>query len=184
MAQKISNNLLKRVISHCEKDISLSIGECAQLVGLKGPTLTSWRSNLRSGKWNSSYSRTADGKPLDQKIIDKFLGCFVFGENASKILKRLVTVKCLNDPYCIGKQRKILKRLVKKYPNINFWLFANLGDPRDDMLLFLGKGESSLKKKYIDFSTELSYTQYKKTNVTSPPPSPQRRHNLWDYYDK
>lgn len=182
MSKKISNKLLKDIVALCEKDISLSISECAQLVGMKGPTLTAWRSNLRTKKWGPNYSKTEDGELLDPALVEKFINSFVFGENASKILKRLVLPKCLNDPICIGKQRKLLKRLVKKYPNINFWLYANLGEPREDMLLFLGKGEKALKKKYIDFSTTLSYTQYKRINVTSPPSSSKARNNPWDYY--
>lgn len=184
MSEKISNSILLKISELCRKDISLSINECGDLVGISGATLSRWRRNLRTGKWKSGYLKTSDGKSLTQHSIDLFDKSFVFGENCSKILSRLVTPKCLNNRECLNKQRKILKRLVKKYPNINFWLYAAFGEPRDDMLLFTGKGEATIKQKYVDFSVEYSYNQYKKTGVKPLPPLPKRIKTTWDYYDQ
>ena len=72
MSLKISNNLLKEVIFLHDKDISLSITECATTVGVKTPTLSAWHRNLKSGKWKRRYSRTEDGEPLDADLVDRF----------------------------------------------------------------------------------------------------------------
>ena len=79
MSLKISNNLLKEVISLHEKDISISMTECATKVGVKTPTLSAWHRNLKSGKWKGGYARTEDGDRLDSTLVEKFAGCFAFG---------------------------------------------------------------------------------------------------------
>ena len=184
MAQKISNTLLLRAIGLCENDVSLSVGDCAAKLSLKTSTLSSWHRNLKSGKWEAGYSRTEDGEPLVLEVVKKFSQCFVFGGQASRILKKLITPKCLHNKACFAKQHKILRRLFKKYPDINFWLHVDFGRPRDDMLLFLGKGEETIKKKYLDFSAPDTYTPFEYTYT--PPPSerpPKRIKTLWDYYE-
>ena len=185
MSLKISNNVLKEVISLHEKDISISITECAAKIGVKTPTLSSWHRNIKSGKWKSGYCKTEDGQPHEPDLTEKFAKCFVFGGHANKILKKLVTPKCLHNKMCFAKQHKLLRRLFKKYPSINFWLHVDFGDRRDDILLFLGKGEETIKKKYLDFSAEDSYTPFEYT-YTEPPPCSQpkkRLKTIWDYYE-
>lgn len=184
MALKISNDLLREVILLHDQDISLSLTDCSSSLGVKTPTLSSWHRNVKSGKWKAGYSRTEDGKPLDSDIIQKFKECFVFGGHANKILKKLVTPKCLHNKYCFAKQHKILRRLFKKYPNIDFWRHVDFGEPRDDILLFLGKGEETIKKKYLDFSASDDYTpfKYEYTETSTPKPTKPPK-TIWDYYE-
>lgn len=184
MPLKISNALLREVISLHDRDISISITECASKVGVKTPTLSAWHRNLKSGKWKAGYSRTEDGEPLDGELVKKFALCFTFGGHANKILKKLVTPKCLHNKACFAKQHKILRRMFKKYPSIDFWLHVDFGEPRDDILLFLGKGEETIKKKYLDFSASDNYTPFEYNYTETPSPKPKKRlKTIWDYYE-
>ena len=184
MPIKISNTVLETILGWHEADISLSMTECAKKLGLKTPTLSSWHRNLKSGKWKAGYARTEDGEALKKDLVEKFGACFVFGSHANKILKKLIAPKCLHNPACFAKQHKILRRLFKKYPNIDFWLHVDFGKPRDDMLLFLGKGESTIKKKYIDFSASDDYTPFEYNHSAPSPPTKEKRiKTLWDYYE-
>ncbi len=184
MSLKISNTLLKEVILLHDKDISISITECAKKVGVKTPTLSAWHRNLKSGKWKGGYSRTENNEPLDSDLVKKFSACFIFGGHANKILKKLITPKCLHNKFCFAKQHKILRRLFKKYPNIDFWRHVDFGEPRDDILLFLGNGEETIKKKYLDFSASDDYTpfQYKYIETTTSKPTKPPK-TIWDYYE-
>ena len=184
MPKKISNALLETVISLHESDISISVTECASKVGVKTPTLSAWHRNLKFGKWKAGYARTEDGEALQGDLVEKFASCFVFGGHANKILKKLITPKCLHNKACFAKQHKILRRLFKKYPNIDFWLHVDFGNPRDDMLLFLGKGEQTIKKKYIDFFASDDYTPFEYNHTAPPLPTKEKRiKTLWDYYE-
>ena len=74
--------------------------------------------------------------------------------------------------------------MFKKYPNIDFWLHVDFGEPRDDMLLFLGKGEETIKKKYLDFSASDNYTPFEYNYTETPSPKPKKRlKTIWDYYE-
>jgi len=184
MSLKISNSILRQVIDLHSADVSISFTECAKEIGIKATTLSSWQRNIKTGKWSSGYSRTEDGEPLTKELVEKFSDCFVFGGKANKILKKLITPKCLHNKACFAKQHKILRRMFKKYPNIDFWLHVDFGDPRDDMLLFLGKGEETIKKKYLDFSASDDYTPFEYNYKGKPPTKPTKRvKNLWDYYE-
>lgn len=185
MAEKISNALLEKVVDFSSGDISASVMDCAKSLNLKGTTLASWQRNFKQGKWPLDYKRTADGTPLNPDLTTQFVNAFSFGGHASKILKKLVTPKCLHNKYCFAKQHKILKRLFKKYPNINFWLHVDFGEPRDDILLFLGKAEPQLRKKYLDFSASDDYTPFEYTFTPPPSTTPSRKRikTIWDYYD-
>ena len=184
MSLKISNSLLRRVVDLHSADISISFSECAKEIDIKSTTLSSWHRNIKSAKWTVGYSRTADGEPLKEDLVKKFSSCFVFGGKANKILKKLITPKCLHNKACFAKQHKILRRMFKKYPDINFWLHVDFGEPRDDMLLFLGKGEATIKKKYLDFSASDDYTpfEYKYTETSAPKPTKSPK-TIWDYYE-
>ena len=114
MSQKISNHLLTDVIEFANQDISLSLADCAKELGLKGATLSTWHRNLKSGKWLNGYNKTEDSEPLKAELVEAFKACFTFSGSASKILRKLVTAKCLNNRSCFAKQHKILKRLFKK----------------------------------------------------------------------
>ena len=184
MSLKISNSILKKVIDLHSADISVSVTECAKEIGIKSSTLSSWHRNVKSGKWKEGYTRTEDSQPLEKDALEKFSQCFVFGGKANKILKKLITPKCLHNKACFAKQHKLLRRLFKKYPSIDFWLHVDFGDPRDDMLLFLGKGEETIKKKYLDFSASDDYTPFEYSYKGKPPTKPTKRvKNLWDYYE-
>ena len=151
MARKISDDLLKEVIAFCDGTGTNSLTACAKKAGLKAPTLTAWHANLKSGKWAAGYSKTSDEQPLCADTIAAFLDCFAFVGIINKILKRLLSNKCLHNKFCFANQNKILGRLLKKYPDTNFWLYADFGEPVDNLLFLLGKNEPALRKKYVDF---------------------------------
>ena len=183
--QKISNKLLLSIIELASKDASFSLKDCCKKLAYKHTTLYNWHRNLESEKWGAGYSKTEDGEPLEKETIEKFLNCFVFSNHASKILKRLLNGQCLKDRYCYAKQFKVLKSAFSKYPSVNFWLYANIGEPKDEILFYLGKNESILKKKYIDFHTEDDYTkcEYKyKEPEPNQKPFAKKKKSLWDYY--
>jgi hypothetical protein len=185
MSQKISNRLLVDIIECANRDISLSLIDCAQNLGLKGATLSTWHRNFKSGKWLHGYNKTQDSEPLKEELVNDFKNSFVFSGSASKILRRLVTSKCLNNRSCFAKQHKILKRLFKKYPSVDFWLHVDFGDPRDDILLFTGNAEFQLKKKYMDFNAVDSYTpfEYRHTPPTTNATPPKPRKTMWDFFE-
>ena len=185
MSQKISNHLLTDVIEFANQDISLSLADCAKELGLKGATLSTWHRNLKSGKWLNGYNKTEDSEPLKDELVEAFKDCFTFSGSASKILRKLVTAKCLNNRSCFAKQHKILKRLFKKYPSVDFWLHVDFGDPRDDILLFIGNAEFQLKKKYMDFNAVDSYTpfEYTHTPPTTNTKKSKSRKTIWDFYE-
>jgi len=184
MPQKISNHLLADVIEVAQRDISLSLADCAKELGIKSSTLSTWHRNLKSGKWLNGYNKTEDLEPLKNELVDAFKSCFAFSGSASRILRKLVTAKCLNNRSCFAKQHKILKRLFKKYPSVDFWLHVDFGDPRDDILLFIGNAEFQLKKKYMDFNAVDAYTPFE-YNHTPPNINPLRIKSpktIWDFY--
>ena len=185
MAQKISNDLLSKIAAFSNSDPAASMADCATSLGLKAPTLYNWYRNLKSGKWPSDYAKTDDGTPLEPDIVKSFVQSFSFSHYSSKILKKLVCQKCLKNKYCFAKQHKILKRLFGRYPNVDFWLHVDLGDPREDILLWLGKGEPRIRQKFLDFTAKDSYTPF----VYDYQPSgrtrrrPKKRGTPWDFYD-
>ena len=182
--EKISNNLLSKIIDASSSNPSYSLKDCCLSLGYKHSTLYAWYRNLKSKKWASGYSKTNDGIPLDSNVIDRFLNCFEFSNNAPKILKRLLTDKCLKNRHCYAKQFKVLKNIFSKYPSVNFWLHAKLGDKKDEFLFYLGKNELDLKQKYIDFHAKDEYIKceynYKPSKRT---PKQKKKKNLWDYYE-
>jgi hypothetical protein len=186
MSQKISNHLLLEIISFGTDDISASLADCASHLGLKGPTVATWHRNFKTGKWPKNYSKTEDQQPLRPELVEKFIKSFIFSGHASKILKRLVSAKCLRNKQCFMKQHKILKRLFKKYPTLDFWLNMDFGEPKDDILLFTGKAEKYLRKKYLDFSAVDGYTPFEYTfnEPISDRPRRKRHKSLWDYYEE
>jgi hypothetical protein len=184
MSKKISNQLLRQIVAFSSKDISLSISDCADYLGVKAPTLSTWHRNFKTGKWSSDYSRTEDGEALDPSLVEEFTSAFAFSGSASRILKKLVSPKCLRNRSCFSKQHKILKRLFKKYPSVPFWLYVNFGEPRDDILLFIGNAEFQLKKKYLDFRAIDTYTPFV-YNYT-PADKPKQKNppkTIWDFYE-
>tara|TARA_R110000803_G_scaffold96975_1_gene165112 strand:- start:149 stop:706 length:558 start_codon:yes stop_codon:yes gene_type:complete len=185
MSTKISNELLKNIVDFSSKDISFSISDCADSLNIKAATLSTWHRNFKTGKWPSDYSRTEDGKPLDSVLVEEFKRSFSFSGSASRILKKLVTPKCLRNRSCFAKQHKILKRLFKKYPSVAFWLHVDFGEPREDILLFIGNAEFQLKKKYMDFSAVDTYTPFE-YQYTRPPAGPTPKKSpktIWDFYE-
>jgi len=181
--EKISNALLRNIINISQPNPSYSLKDCCLKAGYKSTTLYNWYRNLKEGKWQAGYSKTHDGTPLSEDVIHDFLKCFVFSHNAQKILKRLVNPKCLKDKYCYAKQLKVLKNIFSKYPNVNFWLYANLGEPKDEVLFYIGKNESNLKKKYVDFSAKDDYTKVEyKYQPEERASQIKVKKNLWDYY--
>lgn len=184
MSQKISNDILIKAIAFSQKDISLSLLDFAETINVKGSTFSSWHRKLKSGEWPSNYSKTEDGVPLNSELVLEFSNCFRFSGSSPRILRKLVNTKCLNNSACFKKQHNILKRLFLKYPNVNFWLYADFGEPRDDLLLFTGKAEHQLKKKYMDFHASDNYTpfSYKYTPPSNPSPTKKTPKKIWDYY--
>lgn len=184
MPQKISNQLLRKIVDFGSDDISLSTSDCADSLGIKATTLSAWHRNFKTGKWSPDYSRTEDGEPLNAVLVEEFKHAFSFSGSASRILKKLVTPKCLRNRSCFAKQHKILKRLFKKYPSVAFWLHVDFGDPRDDILLFIGNAEFQLKKKYMDFHATDGYTpfEYSFTPSTDNPPKKKAPKTIWDFY--
>ena len=181
--QKISNTLLLDIVEISEQNKSFSLKECAEHGGYKSNTVSNWYYNFKKGKWAKDYNKTEDGIALSPETVDKFINCFEFSSNMFKILKKLVNKKCLRDKFCIGKQSKILKKIFKEYPNIDFWLHVDFGEPRDDILFFLGKNKQNLDKKYIDFTAKDSYTKFDyKYKPENKPPRKKKKKNLWDFY--
>lgn len=181
--QKISNDLLLQVIEFSKKNISLSLRDCAKKLEIKPTTLHNWRNNFKKKKWPKNYSKTQNKEPLKEEIVEDFINCFGFSLNAASILKKMVSKKCLYDKHCYMKQHKILKRLFEKYPNIDFWLNVDFGDPKDDILFHIGKNEQNLHKKYLDFTREDSYTKFTyKYKPEDNIPKTKSKKNLWDYY--
>ena len=185
MARKISNDLLKEVIAFCDGSGTNSLTVCAKKAGLKAPTLTAWHANLKSEKWPPGYSKTSDNQPLCADTISSFLDCFAFVGIINKILKRLLSNKCLHNKFCFANQHKILGRLLKKYPDTNFWLYADFGGKVDNLLFLLGKNEPVLRKKYVDFSrTEadpsIIYITHASPVDSVPHPAPR---NPWEFYE-
>ena len=185
MSQKISSSIIKEIIELGEADLSLSLNDCSDKLGVKGSTISTWQRNLKSGKWTAGYEKTEDGEPLAENLVEKFKKSFAFSRSSSKILRRLVTKKCLNNRSCFAKQHKILKRLFKKYPSVPFWLHVDFGDPRDDILLFIGKAEFQLKKKYIDFNAVDEYTPFTYNYTKEDKPKKDKLpKTIWDFYKK
>jgi len=185
MAKKISNSLLRKIISFSLSDTSASFSDCAKFLSINTGTLSSWHRKFKNLDWPKDYAKTEDKIPLDPKLVDEFVSCFVYSGHISKILKRLVVGKCLRNAACFRKQNKILKRLLKKYPNLDFWLNMDFGEPREDILLFTGKWDKHLKKKYLDFSTVDAYTPFEYKFKAQPPSGrPRRPRSVWEYYDE
>lgn len=184
MSEKISNRLLEGITEFANQDISLSLSDCAEKLGLKAATLSTWHRNFKSGKWLPGYEKTEDSEPLRVDLVEAFVGSFAFSGSASRILRKLVTPKCLTNRACFAKQHKILKRLFKKYPSVAFWLYVDFGDPRDDILLFIGKAEFQLHKKYMDFSAVDAYApfEYTYTPLADNPPKKKAPKTIWDFY--
>ncbi len=181
--EKISNKILESIIHFAESNLSYSLQDCCDKLNFKYSTVYNWQKNLKSKKWKHGYDKTQDEKPLSEKIINQFLGCFQFSKNSSKILKKLLTNKCLNNKHCYIKQLKVLKNIFKKYSDVNFWLYCNLGEPKDEMLFYLGKNEDMLKKKYIDFTAKDEYIKFKQDYKPKPKKkAPKTKRNIWDYY--
>lgn len=181
--EKISNNLLLEIIKISSSNPSYSLKDCCIELSYTPTTVYNWYKSLKEGKWPKNYHKTEDGEDLTPQIVDDFINGFSFSQNSSKILKRLVTKKCLLNSHCYGKQQKILKRLFKKYPNIDFWLTVDFGELKDDILFYIGKNEQNLDKKYIDFTSKDCYTKfeynYKPEENT---PRPVKKRNVWDFY--
>lgn len=181
--QKISNSFLTSAIEVSVRNPSYSLKDCAEELKCKSTTLYNWYRNLKTGKWPKNYSKTEDQIPLDEKIVDKFISSFAFSQNSAKILKKMVTKKCLSNSFCYAKQHKILKRLFKKYPNIDFWLHVDFGEARDDILFYIGKNEQNLHRKYLDFTNKDVYTEFKyEYKPEEASPKTKKRKNLWDFY--
>ena len=186
MSQKISNHILLKAIEFSEKDISLSLLDFADTIGIKGSTFSSWHRKLKSGNWPSNYSRTEDGEPLRPELVEKFSNAFLFSGSSPRILKKLVSPKCLRNRACFAKQHKVLKKLFHKYPDVNFWLYTDFGEPRDDILLFTGKAEYQLKKKYRDFHASDNYIpfRYKYIPLDQQPIKKKAPKKIWDFYEE
>jgi len=182
--EKISNSLLVKITEVSASNPSYSLKDCCLKLDRKPATLYSWYRNLRSQKWGAGYSKTSDNLPLQSDVIDKFLDCFEFSSNAPKILKRLLTDKCLKNRHCYAKQFKVLKNAFSKYPSVSFWMYAKLGDKKDEFLFYLGKNELDLKQKYIDFHAQDDYIKFEYDHKPSKKePKKKKKRNLWDYYE-
>ena len=67
---------------------SYSLKDCCKSLGYSEIHL--WMvQKLKDGTWSEGYSKTKTN-PLSQDAISNFLNCFVFTENATKILKKLI----------------------------------------------------------------------------------------------
>ena len=184
MSSKISNSVLRQIIALHSSDISIAISECALKINIPSATLSSWHNKVKIGKWKTGYTKTEDKEPLLEDNIEKFKNCFGLSGKANKILKKLLTSKTFHSKNFFEKQHVYLRRLVKKYPDINFWLYVDFGNPIDDLVMFFGKGDALIKKKYIDFSASDSYTPFEYSfTETSPQASEKRVKTLWDYYE-
>jgi hypothetical protein len=181
--QKICNSLLNDVIKISKSNPSSTLKECAEKAGYKSSTVYNWYTNLKTGKWPKDYNKTEDQKPLDPKIVDEFVSSFYFSNNIFKILRRLLKPNVLKDKYSIAKQSKTLKRMFNDYPNVDFWLYVDFGEPKDDLLLFLGKAKINLDKKFFEFQASDKYTEfkyeYKPEKITQ---RVKRKKNIWDFY--
>ena len=180
---KISNSLLKEVASLAQKNPSFSLKDCCKKLGYSQSTVYNWYTKLKKGTWKSGYSKTEDQEPLSEEVINNFINAFAFTDNSKKILKRLVSPNCLKDKYCYSKQMKVLKSIFKKYPNLDFWLTVDFGEPKDDILFYIGKNEKYIHQKYLDFTRKDCYTKfeynYKPENIT---PREKKKKNIWDFY--
>lgn len=180
---KISNDFLNAIILLARKDTSLSLKDCCKKLKYPHTRAYNWYKSLKDGKWQAGYNKTEDGQPLEEELINEFINIFVFTHNSSKILKRLVTDKCLNDRRCFSAQMKILKSIFKKYPNIDFWLSVDFGEKRDNILFYIGRHEKYIHQKYLDFTAKDKYTKFKYNyKPKEEKPKKKTKKNLWDYY--
>lgn len=181
---KISNDLLKEISCFAQQNPSFSLKDCCIKLGYMQSTVYNWYTKLKKKTWNAGYSRTEDKQPLSEEVIDDFVNAFAFTDNSRKILKRLVSAKCLQDKYCYSKQMKVLKNIYKKYPNLDFWLNVDFGEPKDDILFYIGKNEKYIHEKYLDFTKKDSYTkfEYNYKPEQKQPPKQKKKKNIWDFY--
>ena len=180
---KISNHILKEIVSASKEDPSLSLADCCETLGLNHPTVYGWQKKFKDKSWPKDYKKTEDGIALLPDNVDNFISCCTFSSKIPKILKKFADKKLLMNKYSFAKQAKILKNLFKKYPDVNFWLYCDFGEPRGDMFYYTGKGEKLLKKKFLDFNAKEEYTKitfnYKPEKI---PPKKKKKKNLWDFY--
>jgi len=182
-SSKVSNQKLSSLCKCYKSDISRSLKDCCIKLNYKFDSVYSWQTKLRNETWTAGYSKTEDSIPLSQDIIDEFLESFVFSRNAVQILKKLVVHNKSKNKHFYANQMLILKRTYLKYPNINFWLTVDFGPPKEDILLFLGKAEQNLQKKFIDFTAKDKYTKFSYNyKPEKRDPRKKKKKNIWDYY--
>jgi len=180
---KISNNLLNEITDLAKQNPSFSLKDCCLKLGYSQSTVYNWYTKLKKSIWQSGYSKTEDQQPLSQEVVDNFVHAFVFTDNSRKILKRLVSAKCLKDKHCYSKQMKVLKNIFTKYPNLDFWLTVDFGEPKDDILFYIGKNEKYIDQKYLDFTREDEYTKFEYSyKPENKQPRDKKKKNIWDFY--
>ena len=180
---KISNKFLYDCAKITAENPSYSLKDCCKSLGYSESTSYGWYKKLKDGTWSEGYSKTEDQNPLSQDAISKFLNCFVFTENATKILKKLVSKNILLNKQLYIQQMKFLKGVYKKYPNVDFWLNVDFGEKRDSILYYIGKNEKYIHEKYLDFNRKDCYTKfeynYKPEKIE---PKEKKKRSIWDHY--
>ena len=188
MARKtlLCNDLLVLINKACAEHPNSSFKSISKQVGVKEATLSAWNRNFKTNKWPADYGNTADGNPLSPEVVRAFVDHFKSVGLKGAILKRLLNSKCLKDSSCFSRQYGVLESLLKTYPDLNFWLYADFGGTVDELLFLRGKNEPRLRKKYRDFNRNIEFfdLQFKEECVnplSSAPPPPL---TAWDFYEQ
>ena len=122
-------------------------------------------------------------KSIISRCYIKIFKLFCFTENATKILKKLVSKNILLNKQLYIQQMKFLKSVYKKYPNVDFWFNVDFGEKRDSILYYIGKNEKYIHEKYLDFNRKDCYTKfeynYKPEKIE---PKEKKKRSIWDHY--
>lgn len=181
----ISNTLLNDIINYSTENPKESLESCCKHFHYNYTSFAKWYLNFKNGEWKAGYQNTADGEPISQETIDKFLNCFVYSIKINKILFKLVKASSLKDRRNLIIQKRCLKNIVEKYPNLDFWLAVNLGPQLSHINSYIKYQKSTIDQKYIEFTTNndnYSKFEYKHEPKEEKVPRIKKKKKLWDIY--
>lgn len=181
----ICNNLLNDIINYSTEHPKESLEYCCRHFGYNYHNFAKWYRNFKNGEWKAGYKHTADGAPIEQDTIDKFLNCFVYSIKLNKVLFKLVKASALKDKRNLFSQKQCLKNIIEKYPNLDFWLNVDLGPKKDHIYSYTRYHKSTIDQKYLEFTTSndnYSKFEYKYEPKEEKIPTIKKKKKLWDIY--
>lgn len=181
----ISNEILNKIINYSEQNPTYSLEVCCKQLNYNYSTAAKWYRNFRDKIWNAGYNNTADGQEINQETIDKFLNSFIYSIKLNKILFKLVNYKALKEKHSFATQKKYLQTVLEKYPNLDFWLYVDLGPKRDHVYSYLKFEKAKIKQKYLEFTNKIdnySKFEYKYEPKENNTPRKKKKKNIWDFY--